>query len=190
MGERDSELEAIEVVFNTLSSLDKEGQKRVIDYVFKRLNLTSVVNNSQNLELSQQMRSDATREAGITVVSPSRIVDIRTLKEQKSPSNDKEMAAIVGYYLSELAPEGEKKQIIGKDDLEKYFKQADYKLPQHIKMTLPQAKDAGYFDLADRGEYKLNPVGYNLVAHNLPRINKVAVRKPASNQKKKIVKRK
>jgi hypothetical protein len=31
------------------------------------------------------------------------------------------------------------------------------------------AKNAGYFESAGGGRYKLNTVGYNLVAHNLPR---------------------
>lgn len=35
-------------------------------------------------------------------------------------------------------------------------------------MSLQNAKNAGYLNVLDRGNYKLNAVGYNLVAHKLP----------------------
>jgi hypothetical protein len=37
-----------------------------------------------------------------------------------------------------------------------------------MAQVLPDAKGSGYFDSAARGEYKLNAVGYNLIAHSLP----------------------
>jgi hypothetical protein len=95
-------------------------------------------------------------------------VDIRTLKDQKKPSSARQMACLVGFYLQELAPETERKETITTADLEKYFKQAGFRLPGTIGQVLKDAKAAGYFDAAARGEYKLNAVGYNLVAHNLP----------------------
>jgi hypothetical protein len=53
--------------------------------------------------------------------------------------------------------------------LERYFKQAGFKLPKAIKQALPNAAAAGYFDGTGGGRYRLNPVGYNLVVHALPR---------------------
>ena len=81
------------------------------------------------------------------------------------------MACLVGFYLQELAPEGERKETITTPDLEKYFKQAGFRLPADIGQILKDAKAAGYFDAPARGEYKLNAVGYNLVAHNMPNIS-------------------
>jgi len=78
------------------------------------------------------------------------------------------MAALVAYYLSEAAPEGVRKQTINTDDIKTYFKQAPFKLPSRPEQTLLNAKNAGYFDSVGGGQYKLNPVGYNLVVHNLP----------------------
>jgi hypothetical protein len=79
------------------------------------------------------------------------------------------MAAVVGYYLAEVAPAAERKTEIGTPDIEKYFKQAQQKLPEAPGKTLPNAMAAGYFDSAGRGLYSLNPVGFNLVTHGLPR---------------------
>jgi len=51
------------------------------------------------------------------------ITDIRTLKDNKSPSNGQEMACLVALYLSEYAPDGDKKEEIETEDIKKYFKQ-------------------------------------------------------------------
>jgi len=101
-------------------------------------------------------------------VSAGRKIDIRTLKEQKLPNSARQMACLVAYYLQELAPEGERKESVSSKDLEKYFKQAGFKLPTKVEQVLVDAKHAGYFESPSRGEYKLNAVGYNLVAHTLP----------------------
>jgi hypothetical protein len=99
-------------------------------------------------------------------VAPPR--DIRALKEEKRPRTAREMACVIAFYLQELAAEQERKETISTEDLEKYFKQAGFKLPKAIDQTLKDAKAAGYFDSPTRGAYKLNAVGYNLVAHKLP----------------------
>jgi hypothetical protein len=96
-------------------------------------------------------------------------VDIRTFKEEKQPSSAMEMAATVAYYLSELAPLPERKSEVQVEDMVKYFKQANFPLPKSPQFLLVNAKNAGYFDSIGSGNYKLNTVGYNLVAHNLPR---------------------
>jgi hypothetical protein len=78
------------------------------------------------------------------------------------------MAVLVAYYLAELAPIEERKSTINTGDLETYFKQAKYRLPKKLRMTLVNAKNAGYFDFVTKGEYRLNTVGYNLAVHGLP----------------------
>jgi hypothetical protein len=78
------------------------------------------------------------------------------------------MAVLVAYYLAEVAPANDRKATIGTDDINKYFKQADYPLPGRPRQTLFDAKAAGYLDSPSQGAYRLNPVGHNLVAHSLP----------------------
>jgi hypothetical protein len=94
------------------------------------------------------------------------------------------MAALVAYYLSELAGDDERKDAINAADLEKYFKQAGFKLPKAIPQTLLNAAAAGYFDALGNGQYKLNPVGYNLAVHGLPRSQRPRPR-PTHRSKKK-----
>jgi hypothetical protein len=155
----DIELTAMKTVLDSLQSLDSEARGRVLKYVFDRLGITSPIGE---------------RGPGAGHVPPKepqlqRLADIRSLKEEKQPKSNNQMAALVGYYLSELAPAGERKEVIGDADIGKYFKQAGFKLPQRPDATLANARNAGYFDHAGEGVYRLNPVGYNLVVHGLPR---------------------
>lgn len=164
----DQELRAIQQIIAALSDLDAEARARVINYVFQRLGISSPA---------------VLMEAGATGPSPAqgseapapqaqpgrRQVDIRTFGQEKSPRSANERVAVVGYYLSELAPAAERKAEFSAADITKYFKQAGFPLPGAARMTLVNAKNAGYLDAgADRGTYKLNPVGHNLVAHSLP----------------------
>lgn len=98
-----------------------------------------------------------------------KILDIKSLKNEKQPGSAIEMACIVGYFLQNIAPTEEKKAAIKGDDIDTYFRQAGYPLPKAKGQLLVDAKSSGYFDSAGVGAYKLNAVGYNLVAHSLPR---------------------
>jgi hypothetical protein len=120
--------------------------------------------------------------------------DIRTLKQEKQPSSANEMAALVAFYLSEVAPGDERKTEVAEGDVIRYFKQAGFALPKFPRALLPNAKNAGYFDFVGKGRYRLNAVGYNLVAHNLPRGEgrrpmapaKTSRREPASRRKRSL----
>jgi hypothetical protein len=114
-----------------------------------------------------------------------RPVDIRTFKEEKQPSSAREMACIVAFYLENMAPVNERKDSIGVADIDKYFKQANFKVPTAPAQLLMDAKLAGYFDSAERGAYKLNPVGYNLVAHSLPKREGSTASRPRQTASKK-----
>ncbi len=159
----DRELSAIREILAALTPLDKEGRQRVISYVFQRLGLSSAPVSQP----PQTLNPPATvAPLPRTIAGPT---DIRSLTEQKRPRTAVEMAALVAYYLSEVVPAGERKNDITTGDVRKYFKQASYPLPSQPRMTLVNAKNAGYLDAGSaRGSYKLNPVGYNLIAHNLP----------------------
>ena len=175
---RDNELSAINQVIEALEPLDELARSRVVDYVFRRLGLRPP---SSAPGLSAHLVASGGTPV-LPLVGPSTgQVDIRTLKETKKPKSAQEMAAIVAYYLDELAPSADRKNEIDAGDIKKYFKQADYPLPGAPSMTLIHARNAGYLDAAtDRGRYKLNPVGYNLVAHNLPARSEAPRPKPGA----------
>jgi hypothetical protein len=182
--ESDSELNAMRSVLSALVPLKREGRSRVLDYVLKRLGMQG----------DQITQTPAGTQANIPgspeLPGIQRGADIRSLTNEKSPGSAIEMAALVAYYLSEAAPESERNDAVNTEDIKKYFKQAQFKLPSRPEMALVNAKNAGYFESVGGGQYKLNPVGYNLVAHNLPAGNARAKPGKAKKKKKKAKKRK
>src|SRR5882724_4308110 len=164
----DAELTAIQQVLAALEALESDARQRVIDYVFQRLGVARLTNANTAVSATgvQPSRAESSGDSPIETATEA-IVDIRNLRASKSPKTDNEMAALVAYYLKHHAPSDEKKDAISTADLEKYFVQAGYPLPKQPRLTLQNAKNAGYFDPAGRGLFKLNPVGHNLVAHGL-----------------------
>lgn len=160
------ELEAIKSVADALEPLGPAARRHVIDYVTKALGIVPTPPTSNIVPQPSDGEPEPPlehQEGRLT-----RPVDIRTLKEEKQPRSANEMAALVAYYVSELSPTDERKQTITTQDIERYFKQANFPLPARVGMTLANAASAGYFDSVTRGQWRLNPVGYNLVAHGMP----------------------
>jgi hypothetical protein len=160
--------QAIDEINRALEPLDESTRLTAIRAVCDHLKINLSPSISQSASPSPPGPPTPAIQGAPSSVAVA-TVDIRTLKEQKQPSSANEMAALVAYYLAEVAPEGERTQEVTKEHMAKYFKQAGYPLPRVIRQLLPNAKSAGYFDSAGEGKFRLNPVGYNLVAHNLPR---------------------
>jgi len=155
--------EAIDQIINALAGLSESARRTAIRAASEHLNVQV---NSESVSATIEDTPSVLEQPR---VSQTRSVDIRTFKEEKQPSSAMEMAATVAYYLSELAPPPERKSEVQVEDMLKYFKQASFPLPKSPQFLLVNAKNAGYFDSIGGGNYKLNTVGYNLVAHNLPR---------------------
>jgi len=163
---KDPELSAIETIISTLEHLDSDAQGRVIAYAISRFDISSV---STAALLAKTPSREGELEAVVSIPSPEAQVDIRSLKEEKKPSSAIEMAVVVEYYLSELAPIEDRKSSINTSDLEIFFKQAKFRMPKGIQNVLPNVKKAGYMETVSKGEYRLNSVGYNLAVHGLPK---------------------
>ena len=165
---------AIDQIVAALESLEERSRLTAIHAACEFLNLKTIPPEIIGEEKTQHDK-DANNDTKIThtprandKVVDVHQVDIRKFKEEKNPKSARQMACVVAYYLQELAPPNERKDTITTEDLEKYFKQAKYPLPEKIAQVLVDAKGGGYLDSPVRGQYKLNAVGYNLVAHNLP----------------------
>lgn len=194
MGEKKSKSlgQAIDEIVNALGGINANDQVVAIRAACEHLSLQSFFfdqSSQQNIGThSQHTKPQHPQTEQFAHTQQQSIAnDIRSLTDQKNPSSAREMACVVAYYLQNLAPESERKDVISSDDITKYFKQANYPLPSAISQLLKDAKGAGYFDSSERGAYKLNPVGYNLVAHGLPRDQKNG---PSRRAKPKTTKRK
>jgi hypothetical protein len=158
-GGRDRELEAIGAIISLLEPLNEDQRGRVLEYVLKRLEMLAL---RPPIATPEQI-------PGATASRPQVITDIRTLTAEKQPRSANEMAALVAYYVSELAPEADRADTVNPELIRKYFKMAAFPLPSALRNVLTNAAAAGYMENVGRGEYRLNPVGYNLVVHRLPR---------------------
>src|SRR5436309_6984343 len=128
MVEKDSELEAIQTLVAALTPLKDDVRARVLEYVLKRLDMATI------------RAPIGTREATDTrlpVSGPRVVTDIRSLKEDKAPQSASEMAALVAFYLSELAAQDERSDTVNADAIRRYFKMASYRLPKLLKNVLP-----------------------------------------------------
>ena len=151
----DAELQAIQQLISALEPLDRDARTRVLEYVFGRLGIGP---RPRGHDLSSLVTSPSPGEAATAMPSTSTgaLPDIRSLTEEKAPKSATEMAAVVAYYLSELAPLQDRKKEIASSDVTKLFKQANFPLPGSPKMTLINAKNAGYLDPgSSRGSYIL-----------------------------------
>jgi hypothetical protein len=166
--ESEDDVKAISAIISALKPLDQSARVHVLEFVIKRLGISLTVEQAAAAQLSD------TPAFGPTPPSPSPmihsgVVDIRNFAAEKNPKTINEKVAVVGYYLAHLAPPSERRDYLISDDIKTYFVQADFHLPTApANMTLQNAKNAGYLNALDRGQYKLNAVGYNLVAHKLP----------------------
>ena len=160
---------AIDEIIAALVELDGPTGTIAVKAACEHLNINLGI-SARPVTEQTAMKSDAT-EAQITpAVSTQTVDNIRTFAEEKNPSSGVEMTCLVAYYLENSAHESERMSDVNRKDLEKYFKQAGFRLPKVIGQTLFDAKAAGYMDLSStKGRYKLNPVGHNLVVHSLPR---------------------
>lgn len=163
-GQLSHEVKVLNVVLSALQSLkDPEARRRIVDYVLQALSVPET--GRPRMPVASVLMPESSVQPSAT--SP-RLIDIRTFKEQKKPRNAIEMATLLAYYLAELAPTQERRVTISTADINRFFRQAGFPLPTQPRLTLFHAKAAGYLDLAERGQYKLSPVGYNLIAHTLP----------------------
>jgi hypothetical protein len=174
------ELNAVKIIVSALKPLEAEARERV---------LASSMNLLGGGYLPRSTRALVATPEPESLGAPG--VDIRSLKEQKQPKSVIEMVALVAYYLSEMASPAERRNYISAADVDKYFKQAGHPMPASASMALVHSKNAGYLDQLGEGRYRLNPVGYNLVAHSLPRTAKAepaARRRNASKRKPRATK--
>jgi hypothetical protein len=173
--------QAIDQIIQSLRALEKREQQAAVAMVCTLLDLAPAQTSAPPPPAQRPAehvkeppdalgaRSDTDRGPA----PPLHGLDIRTLRDEKQPESARQMACVVAYYLMEHAPEAERKQSIVTADLDRYFKQAKFKLPTKLDQVLPDCKTAGYFEQVSRGEYRLTRVGYNLVTHSLPKTSKV-----------------
>jgi hypothetical protein len=182
MSSKPDDLEAVRSVADTLQPFSNDDRERIIRWAREKLGMVSgplsVVRPVAPAEPAEGSASPAETAAGSA--------DIKSFVTQKAPKSDVHFAATVAYYHQFIAPAGQRKDSITKEDLVEACRQVPRKRPTRPAQVLVNAYHDGVLDRGGTGHYKLNSVGENLVAMALPgtsEMGRSAKRKTANGRK-------
>ena len=187
------DLEAVRTIADTLAPFDKNDKERIVRWALERVGIS----------VSSQPVMPASPQIPDAVIQPSQVQpqastpsgsDIKSFVSEKAPFSDNQFAATVAYYYEFEAPPEERKESISAQDLQEACRKIGRSRLGDPGKTLRNSHDVGLLDKgAERGTYKLNTVGENLVAVTLPGGGSSSVKvtkKKRSASKKKTSKKK
>lgn len=159
--------DAARSISDALAGMPKAEQERALRWAAENLGIQQPLPHST---LQQQGFVPAPPGGGTVSPPPAseRPKDIKTFKDQKQPKSDNQYAAVVAYYYRFEAPEGQRRDTIDAEALQESTRQSGWRRLAAPRVTLSNAMAMGYLDRVDRGEYRINTVGENLVAMTLP----------------------
>lgn len=157
--------DAAKVIVETLKGLDKSAQALAMRFASETLGI-------QAPAPAQSPGHTPAPLGGGGSPSPSggatQSTNIKQFTAAKAPKSDQQFAAVVAYFYRFEAPPAQRKETIDAATLQEAARLAGRRRPKKPAMTLTNAKNAGYLDMAGSGNYSLSTVGENLVAMTLP----------------------
>lgn len=154
------DLEAVRIIVVALEAFEGKDQERIIRWAREKLGLSAPIASSSPIQ-PIYVPSEVDRE--------SRATDIETFVKAKNPTSDVQFVATIAYYYRFEAPETERKETIISADLQEACRKVNRKRLNDPTTTLSNAYKLGLLDKgSERGSYRINSVGENLVAMTLP----------------------
>jgi hypothetical protein len=184
------DFEAAQEIKTILDGRDTIEQERILRWVGESLGLAPAPPGGV---APPPAAADAapSKHAVHPTAAPQRPRDIKTFVDEKQPKSDQQFAAVVAYFYRFETGEADRKDVITSADLQngaRHVGRARFKQPS---VTLNNTVNQGYLDRVDRGSFKINAVGENLVAMALPgsadggiSMRKPRSKKPAKRQRK------
>lgn len=166
-----NDFDIAKAVADQLKSIEKERQQRILRWVAESLGLEVSAPHIADLRGPQTMAPiESTASHQVDAHSPlhTRPPDIKTFVDSKAPKSDVQFAAVVAYYFRFEAPQETRKESIDAQALQEAARLAGRRRPPKPLATLNNAKNLGYLDSSERGQFRINSVGENLVAMTLP----------------------
>ena len=162
------DLEAVRILVETLQSFDSKDQERIIRWAREKIGLAPSTPR-QSATAPAEAANLGTQLGAPVALSAGGRQDIKSFVNEKNPGSDNQFAAVVAYYYQFEAPEEEKKEAINSEDLQEACRKASRTRLASPLNTLNNAHKGGLLDRAgERGAFKVNSVGENLVAMTLP----------------------
>jgi hypothetical protein len=167
-------------VSENLKGLTKERQQKILRWVGESLDLEG---SAPPASPPSPARPDTAAPSALGSQA-GHATDIKTFVDSKNPKSDNQFAAVVAYYYAFEAPSDQRLDAISAEVLQEAARLTRRKRMAKPLVTLNHAKSQGYLDIADRGQYRINSVGENLVAMALPSAANAATppRKPAKRR--------
>jgi hypothetical protein len=165
MTKQSDDLEAVRIIADTLQPFAPDERERIVRWAREKVGMAAQPAGSATAAIQMPQPKQPSGDAAANSAPAS---DIKTFVAVKQPSSDTHFAATVAYYYQFVATPAARKESIGKDDLVDAFRTADRKRPTKPAQVLVNAYHEGILDRAEKGQYKLNSVGENLVAMVLP----------------------
>lgn len=179
MSQQPDDLEAVRVIVTTLEKFEKTDQERIIRWTREKLGLESPLTNIQTVQ----------QQFPLQQLQTGQVTDLKSFVAAKNPTSDMQFAATVAYYYKFEAPILDRKESIDNEILQDATRLSSRERLKDPIQTLRNASFNGLIDKAEnKGFYKINTVGENLVAMTLPQNNRT-VKKPAKSSKQKVVKK-
>lgn len=180
------EFDAIRTVVETLDPFSADQQQRLLRWAQEKLGLAQPTPGNPPAHPATptlQPHAPLSPAHGTTT-------DIRSFMAAKSPKSDNQFAAAVAYFYKFEAPEAQRKDTINKDDLVEACRMVQRRRPNHPAQVLVNTLAQGLLDKSERGQYRINSVGENLVAMVLPSQDSGGVKRPAKKAANKAPKKK
>lgn len=176
------EYDALRMLVDILDPFDKEQRERLMRWTAEKLSIN--IANLPFVAPPGVPRSVSSQET-IEASGPVAVTDLKAFIESKKPKSETQFAAAVAYYYLYEAPTDARKQSINRiilSDANRLVKPWKKGI-KNPSQTLVNTFNAGLLDRTEeRGEYKLNMVGENLVGVLLP--GEVIGTAPSPNKRK------
>jgi hypothetical protein len=174
------DFDTAKAVFEKLKDVPAERRKRILTWIAEgfgvELNAASPPGSPLNPAppMPHLPGTPATHTPGNPI---SQRADIKTFVSAKAPKSDQQFATVVAYFYRFESLPAMKKDSINGDILQEAARLAGRKRMSNPRVTLNNAKAAGYLDSNTPGEFTINSVGENLVAMTLPGTNSAPTKK-------------
>lgn len=171
MSETKDTFVAARKIADILKDFKSTKRKKIIRWAMEELNDPVQAINPQNtitpLIEPENVIEQKTSTQDQTFLNP---VDIKSFVNSKDPKNDTQLATTIAYYYAFKASDNNRKDSIGASDFLNAIRLLNRKRPSSTPLqVLANAKNLGYLDpTGEKGQFKINSVGENLVAMVLP----------------------
>ena len=177
-----SDFDAAKAVAEQLKGMEKDRQQRILRWVAESLSLDlgiAPATEQRTAETTASRGATPPHEEAQLLHRHRRPADIKSFVDSKRPKSDVQFATVVAYYYRFEASAENRKDSIDAEVLQEAARLAGRRRPPKPLATLNNAKTLGYLDSSERGQFRINSVGENLVAMTLPGTEPERARKKA-----------